>query len=212
MEKRTPHCKLLRVKALRRIRPGPANGERGTRRPAIGFHGTGGARCRAVADRSRLPQEHDDVRRPHDLAGRLPTFTVRGDVYLKLTVIDDVLIVSSRSVEHEVPCLRCRQAGPRHARHPLYLQGPVDCRSRYHRRFLPGLRGIGAGSRRGDPSRRSNHRIQQAGERHPRRPEVHREGAQEAEAGPARGGRSSAAASMRSPVTRQARRIRRLPS
>ena len=210
MEKRTPHCKLLRVKAL--VESGPANGERGTRRPAIGFHGTGGARCRAVADRSRLPQEHDDVRRPHDLAGRLPTFH---GARRRVPETDGDRRCADRvfqSVEHEVPCLRCRQAGPRHARHPLYLQGPVDCRSRYHRRFLPGLRGIGAGSRRGDPSRRSNHRIQQAGERHPRRPEVHREGAQEAEAGPARGGRSSAAASMRSPVTRQARRIRRLPS
>ncbi len=49
--------------------------------------------------------------------------TASGDeVYLKLTVIDDVLIVSSRSYDHEMSMLRRGRTDPRHARHALHLQ------------------------------------------------------------------------------------------
>ncbi|WP_407074033.1 MULTISPECIES: type II toxin-antitoxin system MqsR family toxin [unclassified Pseudomonas] len=51
-----------------------------------------------------------------------PSTTV-GDVYLKLTVIADVLIVPSRSYEYEMPCLWCGGTDPRHPRPALYLQG-----------------------------------------------------------------------------------------
>jgi hypothetical protein len=47
----------------------------------------------------QLLQEHDDPRRPQDLAGRLSRKNKYGcEVYLKLTVIDDVLIVSFKEL------------------------------------------------------------------------------------------------------------------
>lgn len=80
--------------SARRIRQGPANGERGTRRRLLGF--TEREALGVVLSLTDLDfhksmttyADHtiwQDVYRP---------FTVRGDVYLKLTVIDDVLIVS----------------------------------------------------------------------------------------------------------------------
>ncbi|OXI96328.1 MULTISPECIES: type II toxin-antitoxin system MqsR family toxin [Burkholderia] len=94
MEKRTPHCKLLRVKALVetgqvRLTTSAVLGARllgFTEREALGvvlsltdldFHKS----MTTYADHTIW----QDVYRP---------LTVRGDVYLKLTVIDDVLIVS----------------------------------------------------------------------------------------------------------------------
>ncbi|WP_176157181.1 type II toxin-antitoxin system MqsR family toxin [Burkholderia multivorans] len=94
MEKRTPHCKLPRVKAL--VEAGKV---RLTASAVIGarqmrLHRSGNDRRGKGADTVRIPQsmttyaDHtiwQDVYRP---------CTMRGDVYLKLTVVDDVLIVS----------------------------------------------------------------------------------------------------------------------
>ena len=43
-------------------------------------------------------KSHDNPRRPQSLAGRLSSHTKAGEVYLKLTVIDDVLIVSFKEL------------------------------------------------------------------------------------------------------------------
>lgn len=94
MEKRTPHCKLLRIKAL--IETGKV---RLTTRAVVGARQLGFTEREALDVVMSLTDldfhksmttyaDHtiwQDVYRP---------FTVRGDVYLKLTVIDDVLIVS----------------------------------------------------------------------------------------------------------------------
>ena len=43
-------------------------------------------------------REHDDACGSSDLAGRVPADYSVGEVYLKLTVIDDVLIVSFKEL------------------------------------------------------------------------------------------------------------------
>lgn len=47
---------------------------------------------------SRFLQKHDHPRRSRRLARRIPPSTTVGDVYLKLTVIADVLIVSFKEL------------------------------------------------------------------------------------------------------------------
>ncbi len=98
MEKNTPHCKLIHVKAL--IETGKV---RMTASAVIGARQLGFTEMGAVdvvmslttADFYKSMTTHadhkiwQDVYRPR---------TVHGDVYLKLTVIDDVLIVSFKEL------------------------------------------------------------------------------------------------------------------
>lgn len=98
MEKRTPHCKLSAVKAL--IEVGKVNSTMSalTGGAALGFDFAGivgVVMALTPADFYKSMTTHadhkvwQDVYRPH---------TAAGEVYLKLTVIDDVLIVSFKEL------------------------------------------------------------------------------------------------------------------
>jgi motility quorum-sensing regulator/GCU-specific mRNA interferase toxin len=98
MEKRTPHCELDRVQAL--IRAGKVRSTNAARLGAIAL-GFGYSEMLSVVLALQLADFYksmttyaddtiwQDVYRPR---------TSAGDVYLKLTVIDDVLIVSFKEL------------------------------------------------------------------------------------------------------------------
>ncbi|WAS58088.1 type II toxin-antitoxin system MqsR family toxin [Burkholderia ambifaria] len=94
MEKRTPHCKLSRVKALVE-----AGNVRMTTSAVLGARQLGFTPNEAIgivmsldtADFYKSMTTYADHTIWQDVYWRR---TVNGDVYLKLTVIDDVLIVS----------------------------------------------------------------------------------------------------------------------
>jgi motility quorum-sensing regulator / GCU-specific mRNA interferase toxin len=100
VEKAAPHRKLSAVKAWGRSRTNNAqrSGERSRLGPGLRRHAR---RCDG-ADLGRLPQEHDHARRsPPNLYMKQDVYrpmTPAGEVYLKLTVIDDVLIVSFKEL------------------------------------------------------------------------------------------------------------------
>ncbi|MBK6999500.1 MAG: type II toxin-antitoxin system MqsR family toxin [Rhodoferax sp.] len=98
MEKRTPHCRLVEVKAL--VEAGKVRATRSARLGATGLGLTLSDMLNVVmaltpADFYKSMTIHtdhmvwQDVYRPS---------TQVGDVYLKLTVIDDVLIVSFKEL------------------------------------------------------------------------------------------------------------------
>ncbi len=108
MEKRKPHCPLSVVKAL--VEAGKVRTTHAARTGAVAL-GFDFAAMLAVISALRPGDFHksmtthanhrvwQDVYRPHTLAG---------DVYLKLTVIDDVLIVSFKELDDEMSSLRRR--------------------------------------------------------------------------------------------------------
>ena len=93
MEKRTPHCKPAVVKtklAADKVRT-TVSALAGGAAWRFGFEEI---ICEVAALTPRgLLQEYDDTRRSLDLAGRLGSKMAAGEVYLKLTVLDDVPIV-----------------------------------------------------------------------------------------------------------------------
>ena len=98
MEKGTPHCKLAVVKVLvesGRVRTTKAAREGAT---ALGFDFDGMLdviRSLTTADFYKSMTTHDDHRVWQDVYR--PT-TPAGDVYLKLTVVEDVLVVSFKEL------------------------------------------------------------------------------------------------------------------
>ena len=98
MEKRTPHCKLLVVKALAevgRIRFTEVAVQGGA---ALGFDVAGivgVVKTLTVADFYKSMTTDADHRIWQDVYRPV---TPLGDVYLKLTVIDDVLVVSFKEL------------------------------------------------------------------------------------------------------------------
>jgi motility quorum-sensing regulator / GCU-specific mRNA interferase toxin len=98
VEKRTPHCKLAVVKALvdeRRIRTTRAAREGAA---ALGFDFDGMLdviRSLTAADFYKSMTTHTDHRVWQDV---YRPATQAGEVYLKLTVVDDVLVVSFKEL------------------------------------------------------------------------------------------------------------------
>ena len=98
MEKGTPHCKLAVVKAL--VEAGQVSTTKAAREgaAALGFDFDGMLaviRALTAADFHKSMTSHADHRVWQDVYR--PT-TPAGEVYLKLTVIDDVLIVSFKEL------------------------------------------------------------------------------------------------------------------
>jgi motility quorum-sensing regulator/GCU-specific mRNA interferase toxin len=98
MEKRTPHCKLSIVKAL--IEAGKVRSNMSALKggAALGFNFdgiVGIVNALTAQDFYKSMTTHADHRVWQDVYH--PT-TAAGDVYLKLTVIDDVLIVSFKEL------------------------------------------------------------------------------------------------------------------
>jgi motility quorum-sensing regulator/GCU-specific mRNA interferase toxin len=98
VEKNTPHCKLSVIKALVQARKVRTTHAARTGADALGFDFSGMLAvvlALTSADFYKSMTTHtdyavwQDVYRPH---------TSAGDVYLKLTVIDDVLIVSFKEL------------------------------------------------------------------------------------------------------------------
>ena len=98
MEKKTPHCKLAVVKAMveaGRVRSTNAAREGGA---ALGFDFDGMlavVRGLTASDFYKSMSTHSDHRVWQDVYRPM---TPLGEVYLKLTVIDDVLIVSFKEL------------------------------------------------------------------------------------------------------------------
>ncbi len=97
MEKTTPHCKLTVVKALTKARKVCAAHSGRFGATALGLDLSGMLACVDGSHASGILQKHDHPCRSHGMAGRVPP-THAGDVYLKLTVIGDVLIVSFKEL------------------------------------------------------------------------------------------------------------------
>lgn len=98
MEKRTPHCKLSTVKALIKAGKVSATGSALAGGAALGFDFPGmvdEVMALSAADFYKSMTTHADHRVWQDVYRRA---TVAGEVYLKLTVIDDVLIVSFKEL------------------------------------------------------------------------------------------------------------------
>lgn len=98
MEKATPHCKLAVVKAM--VGAGQVRATRGAREGAVAlgldFDGMlGVVMALTSADFHKSMTTHADHRVWQDVYRPL---TPAGEVYLKLTVIDDVLIVSFKEL------------------------------------------------------------------------------------------------------------------
>jgi motility quorum-sensing regulator/GCU-specific mRNA interferase toxin len=98
MEKRTPHCKLVVIKTL--VDAGKVSTTSSARAGAIEMGMTMADMLNVVAelrtvDFYKSMTTHDDHTIWQDVYR--PT-TSAGDVYLKLTVIDDVLIVSFKEL------------------------------------------------------------------------------------------------------------------
>lgn len=99
MEKGTPHCKLTKVKALVLDGQVRATGSAFSGARELGINDLKGM-CDVVlslgtADFFKSMTTHADHRVWQDV---YRTRTAAGDVYLKLTVIDDVLIVSFKEL------------------------------------------------------------------------------------------------------------------
>ncbi len=97
MEKATPHCKLSVVKAL--VGAGHVRTTRSAREGAVAlgldFDGMlAGVMALTSADFQKSMTTHADHRVWQDVYRMMPA----GEVYLKLTVIDDVLIVSFKEL------------------------------------------------------------------------------------------------------------------
>jgi len=98
MEKSTPHCKLSKVKALIKAGKVRSTGSALAGGAALGldFEGiVGVVMALAPSDFYKSMTSHADHRIWQDVYR--PT-TLVGEVYLKLTVIDDVLIVSFKEL------------------------------------------------------------------------------------------------------------------
>ena len=98
MEKGTPHCKLAVVKVL--VESGQVRTTKTAREgaTALGFDFDGMLdviRSLTMADFYKSMTTHDDHRVWQDVYR--PT-TPAGEVYLKLTVVDDVLVVSFKEL------------------------------------------------------------------------------------------------------------------
>jgi motility quorum-sensing regulator/GCU-specific mRNA interferase toxin len=98
MEKNSPHCKLPIVKAM--IQAGQVRSTRGAREgaAALGFDFDGMLAVILALSTSNFYKSmttHADHRVWQDV---YRAATVAGEVYLKLTVIDDVLIVSFKEM------------------------------------------------------------------------------------------------------------------
>ena len=98
MEKATPHCKLAVVKAM--VVAGKVRTTRGAREAAVAlgldFDGMlGVVMALTTADFHKSMTTHADHRVWQDVYRPV---TPAGEVYLKLTVIDDVLIVSFKEL------------------------------------------------------------------------------------------------------------------
>ena len=98
MEKATPHCKLCVVKAM--VASGRARTTRGAREGAVAlgldFDGMlAVVTALTTADFHKSMTTHADHRVWQDVYRPM---TPAGEVYLKLTVIDDVLIVSFKEL------------------------------------------------------------------------------------------------------------------
>ena len=98
MEKATPHCKLAVVKAM--VVAGKVRTTRGAREGAVAlgldFDGMlGVVMALTTADFHKSMTTHADHRVWQDVYRPV---TPAGEVYLKLTVIDDVLIVSFKEL------------------------------------------------------------------------------------------------------------------
>jgi motility quorum-sensing regulator/GCU-specific mRNA interferase toxin len=98
MEKRTPHRSLSVVKALVEAGKVRSTFSALAGAAALGLRLRWDAGGHSRAKSCGLPQEHDQPCRPSGLAGRLPPSHERGKVYLKLTVMEDVLIVSFKEL------------------------------------------------------------------------------------------------------------------
>ena len=94
MEKGAPACKLSVVKAM--VAAGQVRSTMSALAgaAALGFDFDGHAGDRPGAEPFGFSQEHDNPRRSPGLAGRVPTQDAGRRGVLKLTVIDEVLIVS----------------------------------------------------------------------------------------------------------------------
>ena len=98
MEKRTPHCKLSAVKALVEVGKVRSTVSALAGGAALGFDFEGIAgvvMALTPADFYKSMTTHADHRVWQDVYRHR---TVAGEVYLKLTVIDDVLIVSFKEL------------------------------------------------------------------------------------------------------------------
>ena len=98
MEKRTPHCKLSAVKALVEARKVRSTMSALAGGAALGFdfEGIVGVVMALVpADFYKSMTSHADHRIWHDVYRHT---TVAAEIYLKLSVIDDVLIVSFKEL------------------------------------------------------------------------------------------------------------------
>ena len=98
MEKRTPHCKLAVVKAM--VGAGQVQTTRGAREGAVALGLDFDGMLAVVmaltgADFYKSMTTHADHRMWQDVYRPV---TPAGEVYLKLTVIDDVLIVSFKEL------------------------------------------------------------------------------------------------------------------
>jgi len=96
MEKSTPHCKLSKLKGLIKAGKVRSTGSALTGGAALGFEGiVGVVMALAPADFYKSMTTHADHRIWQDV---YRPATPAGEVYLKLTIIDDVLIVSFKEL------------------------------------------------------------------------------------------------------------------
>ena len=100
MEKRTPHCNLAKVKALGEAGQVKATGSAYVGARELGIHDLAGMcvvfMSLTPADFYKSMTTHADHRIWQDVYHA--KLAARADVYLKLTVIDDVLIVSFKEL------------------------------------------------------------------------------------------------------------------
>src|ERR1039457_6963897 len=142
MEKRTPQCKLAVVKtmlAAGKVRT-TVSALAGGAALGFGFEQIiGVVAALTPKDFYKSMTTHADHRIWQDVYR--PT-TPAGEVYLKLTVLDNVLIVSFKELSrkeqcYEMPILRREEACAQHARCPVHLQRRNDDGSGRARRVLP---------------------------------------------------------------------------